>query len=139
MDSHVSPPFTPICNLNSYDYKKTCSFPLLGGGFEACPPISSFGCLSNKLFPCCVPDVPVIGFSVHQADSLGFRYKNIDCYHKNHSNYRPENLSKLPLPFLLSLPSKDASRLLSSRLTAFWTPEWVYNLFYRGCLSWLEV
>lgn len=42
---------------------KTGSVPLKGGRVETHPPLFSFVCLSNKLFPCCRPNVSVIGFN----------------------------------------------------------------------------
>lgn len=43
------------------------------GGFEACSPVSLFGCLSNKPSPGCTL-VSVIVFAVNRADKLGFGY-----------------------------------------------------------------
>ena len=44
------------------------------GGFEACSPITSFGCLLNKPFPCFIIDISVNGFSVSREDKLGLNY-----------------------------------------------------------------
>lgn len=46
--------------------KKLLLFPFGEADFELCLP--SPGCLSDKLFPCCIPDVSVIGFGLHHAD-----------------------------------------------------------------------
>lgn len=46
-----------------------------GGGFEACLPLPSFGCLSNKPFPWCFLSASVIGFAAHWAYKLGFGSK----------------------------------------------------------------
>ena len=46
--------------------------PLVGCGFEACPPITSFVCLPNKLLPCCVLNVSGIGFAERQTNGFGY-------------------------------------------------------------------
>lgn len=46
----------------------------LGKWIWPCPPISFSGCLLNRLFPYCIPDVSAIGFAVLWADALGFSY-----------------------------------------------------------------
>lgn len=68
-----SPKFHQYVCLNPYDYKKHILSPFREADFELCLP--SPGCLSDNLFPCCIPDVSVIGFAPHQADRLVLGYK----------------------------------------------------------------
>lgn len=51
------------------------SLPLQGR--RSLPPVSSFSCLSNKLFPRCKPDVSVIGIVAHRANELGLGCRRI--------------------------------------------------------------
>lgn len=52
----------------------SASPPVQGGGFEAYPTVSLFGCLLNKPFPCCMLDVSVTVFAGHWTDEFGFHY-----------------------------------------------------------------
>lgn len=64
--------FQDGCNLNSYSYKNLF-LPHFRGGcrFKACPPIFSFGCLSNKQFPCYASDVSVRALLCFRQMDLG--------------------------------------------------------------------
>lgn len=60
-----------------WSYKLVHSF---GWGiFEVCPPRSSFGCLLNTSFSCCILLVSVVGFAPHWAYKLGLSYNYMNA------------------------------------------------------------
>uniref|UniRef100_A0A452UH26 Small ribosomal subunit protein eS10 n=1 Tax=Ursus maritimus TaxID=29073 RepID=A0A452UH26_URSMA len=87
-----------VCNLNSY--KNTCPLPLRGGRSEACPPISSFGCLTNKLFACCIPDKVV---KKHQFTAI----KEISPVDGRPSTVTTVNRAFLALATEMLMPKKN--------------------------------